>query len=132
MRVHGLAVAVLLTIACGPKAVPSAEPLRDGGDRVFVEAEVDTHPKPIDIPMPEYPEDLHRRGVEGNAVVEYVIAKDGRVEDATIRVLSATEPAFGKSASRVIREARFQPAQVGGQPVRIRWQQVIRFQIGSH
>jgi protein TonB len=104
----------------------------DGSDRVFVEGEVDTPPNPIAIPMPEYPEDLHRRGVEGNAVVSYVIAKDGRVEGASVRVLSATEPAFGRSASRVIREARFRPAQVGGLPVRIRWQQIIRFELASH
>jgi TonB family protein len=106
--------------------------LLDGDDRLYLEAEVERPPKPIDIPMPVYPQDLRRRGVEGNAVVEYVIAKDGRVEPGTVRVLSATDPAFGMSARRIFRDAQFRPAEVAGHPVRVRWQQVIRFLLSSH
>jgi outer membrane biosynthesis protein TonB len=64
--------------------------------------------------------------------LEYIVGADGRAEAASIRVTQASQPAFGESAVKAIREALFHPGVKGGRKVRTRVKQLTTFQVSSH
>lgn len=65
-----------------------------------------------------YPTRLLLRGIEGEAVVSFIIEMDGHVSSP--KILSTTHPDFGRATLRGARLMRFRPALLGGQPVRVR------------
>lgn len=65
-----------------------------------------------------YPTRLLLRGVEGQAIVTFIIEMDGRV--SSLKIVSSTHPDFGRATLRGARRMRFRPARLGGQPVRVR------------
>ena len=65
-----------------------------------------------------YPTRLLLRGIEGEAVVSFIIEMDGHVSSP--KLLSTTHPDFGRATLRGARLMRFRPALLGGQPVRVR------------
>ncbi|HEX5832132.1 MAG TPA: energy transducer TonB [Gemmatimonadaceae bacterium] len=91
-----------------------------------VEREVVPDPR---NPAPGYPALLRTRGVEGEAVLRFVVDTTGRVEPGSAVVLSADDPAFGVAVVRVLPRLRFAPARVGGRAVRQLVQQAFRFEL---
>jgi TonB family protein len=71
-------------------------------------------------PLPIYPELLRQAGVEGRVVLEATVDTLGRVEPASVVVVSATHPAFVAPARQALLATLFRPAQWGGQAVRMR------------
>jgi TonB family protein len=65
-----------------------------------------------------YPAGLMARGVEGRAVISFVIEMDGRI--SSLEVVSCTHPDFGRATLRGARRMRFRPALLGGKPVRVK------------
>lgn len=65
-----------------------------------------------------YPIGLMARGVEGRAVISFVIEMDGHV--SSLEVVSSTHPDFGLATLRGARRMRFRPALLGGKPVRVK------------
>lgn len=65
-----------------------------------------------------YPVGLMARGVEGRAVVSFVIEMDGHV--TSLEIVSTTHPDFGRATLRGARRMRFRPARLGGKPVRVK------------
>jgi TonB family protein len=72
-------------------------------------------PKPFVGPAPEYPAKLRRAKTKGEAVVSFVVSRNGRVLEPAI--VSATDPAFGESALAAARQWRFIPRIVNHAPV---------------
>lgn len=66
-----------------------------------------------------YPSRLRARGVTGRAMLQFIVAADGRVEAGSVKVLSATHPDFGEAAQRAVDRFRFTPAMVDGRAVRV-------------
>ncbi|HEX2092478.1 MAG TPA: TonB family protein [Longimicrobiaceae bacterium] len=66
-----------------------------------------------------YPPLLRESGVTGQAVLSFVIDATGRVETATVEVVSATHEAFGQASVQAAEKFRFRPARIGGRPVRV-------------
>jgi TonB family protein len=62
---------------------------------------------------PEYPEDLHARGVEGRVALMALVDSTGHVAEVSV-VESTGELAFEQSASEVVRMARFRPYRIAG------------------
>jgi TonB family protein len=79
---------------------------------------------------PAYPSDLAEAGVEGLVLATYVVDATGRVDTATIRIISSDHPGFTASVQTALGEMRFRPAKRRGQPVRQLVEQRFRFQIG--
>jgi TonB family protein len=71
--------------------------------------------KPFIDPAPEYPTEMYKKRVEGSAVLTFRITIDGSVEEP--EVTEASQPEFGSAALAVIRQWRFLPKVVDGQPV---------------
>ena len=67
---------------------------------------------------PAYPDSLFAFGIEGDAVAEFVVDTSGRPVLGTVKVQSATAPAFGVAVVRAVMVSRFLPARKDDRPVR--------------
>lgn len=81
-------------------------PLRVGGS---VEA-----PRPLVQPQPVYSQEAMAARVEGEVVLEVVVDEDGRVPDA--RIVKSI-PLLDQSAIDAVKQWRFVPARLNGEPV---------------
>lgn len=76
-------------------------------------------PEVLTGPLPVYPELLRRAGVQGQVVLEALVDTTGRVQPASISVVSATDPGFVAPARQALLATLFRPARVGGRAVRM-------------
>jgi len=76
---------------------------------------------------PSYPEMLKSSGVEGEALVQFVVDTTGRAELGSFKVLRATHDAFGQAVKASLPRMRFLPAEIGGRKVRMLVQQPFAF-----
>jgi protein TonB len=76
---------------------------------------------------PTYPEMLKSSGVEGEALVQFVVDTTGRAELGSFKVLRATHDAFGQAVKASLPRMRFLPAEIGGRKVRMLVQQPFAF-----
>lgn len=76
---------------------------------------------------PAYPEMLKASGVEGDALVQFVVDTLGRAEAGSFSVLQATHDAFGTAVRASLHRMRYLPAEAGGKKVRMLVQQRFAF-----
>lgn len=134
--VYGVAALLLLAVAC---EVPAPDPVAGDGagvekgpvdlSQIFVEAVVDQPPERISFPRPEYPRLLLQAGVEGLVTLEAIIDATGNVEANSVKVVNSTNRAFEAPAREAMRQARFRPGRVRGQPVRVLVHLPVGFQL---
>ena len=120
-----------LTLACGGARQARWAP-PEAAARIYEEAEVDQLPTMIRFPTPRYPADLRQREVAGWVELQYVIDPDGRVEPGSIRVVTATDGAFARSAVEAVKEALYEPGIRAGVRVRVRLKHVVHFRLRPH
>lgn len=76
--------------------------------------------------VPSYPEAARARGIEGQVVIEAIIARDGSVEPGVKIVQSI--PALDDAAIAAFRQWRFTPGRdASGRPLRVILQAPVRF-----
>ncbi len=80
--------------------------------------DLDEKPKVLAQVSPVYPRALKDDGLTGQAEIEFVIDRDGRV--LFPRIISASHEDFGWAAATAISQWRFQPPRRGGQVVAAR------------
>lgn len=115
----------LVILACkAPGPVAEAE------NAVSAAVSLDVSP-PVRISTPPipYPPLLRDAGVEGTAVLEFVVDATGRVDSASIVVISADHPAFELPAVTAIKRSEFRPARADGVAVPQRTRQTIAWGI---
>lgn len=78
---------------------------------------------------PQYPFELRRGGVQGEAIVDFVVASDGTVANA--KAVRATRPQFGDAAVAAVQHWHFRPALVDGSPVSCHMQIPIVFTLNN-
>ena len=66
-----------------------------------------------------YPSSYRLAGIQGQAVVQLVIDKEGRVEEEGMSIVNVTHPHFGPASRELVKLLRFEPATVNGRPVRV-------------
>lgn len=76
---------------------------------------------------PAYPEMLKSSGVEGEALVQFIVDTTGRAELGSFKVLRASHDAFGQAVRASLPRMRFLPAEIGGRKVRMLVQQPFAF-----
>ena len=77
-------------------------------------------PRLIDLPQMRIDADrgqLGPSGVHGRVVVRAVIDEGGRLEPASISLVTSSSSAFERAVREVLPQLRFRPAQAGSQPV---------------
>lgn len=98
--------------------------------RAYSELEVDsTALRDPDSEGPVYPADLLERGVEGRALVRFVVTADGSVDLGTFMVILSTDTLFTKAARDVLPRMKFRPAWFSGKPVSQLVEQEFTFRI---
>ena len=125
-----LVVGVLLVGACQSKPPRSAfvPPPPTG---ILNLSEVDQPPHTTGVmARPNYPVDLRRAGISGNATVRFIVTHDGRVIDVT--VIQATHPSFGDAAAKAVSKWRYKPAMKDGQPIACLLQVPIFFNLNTN
>lgn len=70
-----------------------------------------------DIPIPPFPDTVHRAGYEGKVVVAFIVEADGRVRQRRITVVSSTDPVLSRWACTSIPKMRLEPARDHGKKV---------------
>ncbi len=74
-----------------------------------------------------YPENLRKAGIEGEAVVEFVVGTNGDV--AGLRIVRATNREFAGAAALAVVRWKFRPGEIDGIPVNTRMQVPIVFKL---
>ena len=76
-----------------------------------------------------YPAEAQQNGIQGRAICQFVIEKDGRVSDVLI-IRSTGEPSLDKEAIRLIQSMpRWKPGMQRGKPVRVKYTVPINFRL---
>ena len=109
----------------GKSAEPAARP-----DNALFEYEVE---KPVsqapNSAVPAYPDILRQAGVEGSAIVSFVVDTTGRVDLTTFKVVHSTHELFSTAVRNALPRMRFIPAETSRGKVRQVVQQPFSFAI---
>lgn len=81
-------------------------------------------------PMP-YPAALKAAGVEGEVLVSFEVTTAGRADMSTLKILRSTHPMLDAAVTASLRDMRFVPAEVDGEPVRRQVQRTYSFHINK-
>lgn len=74
----------------------------------------------------QYPQEAREAGKEGRVVVEFIVEKDGSIDNA--KVLRSVDPLFDAEALRVINAMpKWHPGKIRGQLVRTRFRTAVDF-----
>ena len=76
----------------------------------------------------EYPELQRRAGVEGRAVLQFIVEKDGGVSELQV-IRSSGNDGLDRAAMAAVRPSRFEPGRVDGEPVRVRFAVPVTFRL---
>jgi TonB family protein len=102
------------------------------GDNALTVIEVDSEVvRDPTSAAPEYPAQLLAKGLEGWAMVRYVVDTLGQVDTLTYRVLQATHMGFARAVRLALPNMRFRPAIQSGNRVRQLVEQTFRFRISA-
>jgi protein TonB len=114
------------------KAEP-AGPSSSDGSPIKAEYTVFEVEKPVmqapNSASPVYPDILRQAGVEGEALVSFVVDTTGRVELSTFKVVRASHDHFAAAVKNALPRMRFIPAEIGDRKVRQLVQQPFSFAI---
>lgn len=95
---------------------------------ILSESETETPARSIEnSPKPKYPRELEKFKMEGSVLAQFVVDTTGRVVPGSFKVLRSQHPAFSDAVSDVVFRMIFEPARIGGQPVRQLVQQKFEF-----
>ena len=99
-------------------------------DNTYFEFQVE---KPVmqapNSPTPQYPDILRQAGVEGEALVSFVVDTSGRADVASFKVIRTTHELFATAVKNALPRMRFIPAEVGDKKVKQLVQQPFSFAI---
>jgi TonB family protein len=111
-----------------PRTNGSAVP-QPGPQRVRVGGNIRA-PRIVNRVSPEYPASMRDAGREGVVPLEAVIGRDGLVH--SVRVLSANiHPDFAVAAADAVRQWRFDPTLLNGQPVEVTMTVTVAFSLSD-
>jgi protein TonB len=105
-----------------PQMSKASQPLRihPGGNVI--------PPKLIYEPKPEYPQLARMARIEGAVELEAVISKDGTIEE--LKVLRG-HPLLVKAALEAVRQWRYQPTLLNGEPIEVLTEITVNFKLGE-
>ncbi len=115
MRKISLAVGALMLCATG--AYAQAQP----DTNAIAESAVEERPAmvPNSCQSPQYPLQLRQARVEGRVLLRFVVDESGRVDPASMAVVSATHSRFESPARQAMATCRFRPARMADRAVRV-------------
>ncbi len=85
-------------------------------DFIFDSLDLDRAPEVVARVNPEYPYHARERGIEGYVAVKVLVGKDGEVRQVNI-LKAKPQGMFEQAVRKAMTGWRFQPGEVGGEPV---------------
>jgi TonB family protein len=79
--------------------------------------------------QPHYPDDAKQARIQGQVVLQAVIDKNGDVEELT---LLSGHPMLAPAALEAVKQWKYKPYLLNGQPVKVETQIVVNFQLSGH
>jgi protein TonB len=76
-----------------------------------------------------YPEMARIAGINGDVLIQFVVAPDGSVRDLTVAQEKPSGLGFGEAGIEALKHMKFKPGKQRDKFVAVRMQQVIRFRI---
>jgi TonB family protein len=113
--------AVVITAAPAPNYYVNGSPAPEPAEpnQTFFEFQVEHQAKPLpDSPAPRYPDLLREAGVEGVVLAQFVLSTDGTADMSSFKVIRSTHDLFTETVRAALPNMRFEPALIGGRPVR--------------
>jgi protein TonB len=99
-----------------------------GGEPVPYDAAKMSEPKVIHRVAPQYPKDAKEEGVQGDVVVEAVIAEDGSVRET--HAVQGDDSRLVEAARTAVGQWRFEPVRdEDGKPIVVKFKVTIRFKL---
>lgn len=89
----------------------------------------ETVPDAVRIAIPDYPRDLARQNIEGDAFVVAVVGPHGAADERWVEVAYATNDGFAAPAVRAVLQSRFSSATRAGQPIAALVRMPFRFRL---
>src|SRR4051812_38843340 len=77
--------------------------------QVYSSTQLDDPASVVNMPSPRYPPAMLAAGVAGKVVLQFIIDAEGKAEASSIKVISATAPAFVEPAKEAVLKATFKP-----------------------
>lgn len=93
--------------------------------RMHTLRELDQIPTPIVVRNPSYPEELEKKGIKGEVTVNFYIDETGSVRIPSVN--ADQNPVLAPIAIDALRQWRFEPPRVKGNPVLVKASQPFRF-----
>ena len=78
---------------------------------------------------PHYPEDARQARIQGTVVLKALIDTNGDVEDLT---LVSGHPLLAPAALEAVKQWKYKPYLLNGQPVKVETQIMVNFQLAAH
>lgn len=98
---------------------PASESAAANHAKNSVDVETYTPPKGLKMQQPRYPRQALSRAMEGYAIVNLMVAADGRPYEVTVS--ESSNRIFERAAIRAIEESEFAPAVIGTGPSTRGW-----------
>ncbi len=76
---------------------------------------------------PEYPEAARAKGIEGTVVLDAVISVEGA--PLSLKVISSPDPILSDAATQAVREWRYKPTLLNGEPIEVVTTITVRFEL---
>ncbi len=111
-----------LTLALSEATMPEAL------DAIDI-SKLDVRPVAVFQARPQYPAELRRKGIRGEAVVDFIVTVDGDVRNAS--VLRATHPEIGDAALAAVAQWKFKPGMLRGRVVNTHMQVPVVFTLNE-
>ncbi len=125
----GTAAPVSAAAGAGGGGAAPASPTSNGeGEAIWGPGDVDVPPQPLATPQPAFPSAAEKLGLSADVVLTLVIELDGRVSHVDTHCVGC-DASFLRSTRETARTWRFVPARLHGQPVRVRVEQRIHFDL---
>ena len=115
-----LACALALSLPGGGAAIGAQE---DGPIYMSTEVQPPVRARYVE---PDYPDELKRARIEGHVDLEIVVGRSGAVED--VRIIRSN-PAFDEAAVKAVKQWKFKPALLRGNPVKVFMTVVVQFKV---
>ena len=100
------------------------------GEPVRYDEQTMNEPKKVHHVTPTYPEDAKEEGVQGDVVLDAVIAEDGSVRET--RVLKGEDARLVGAAQDAVGQWRFEPVRdAKGRPIQVLFTVTVRFMLAD-
>jgi TonB family protein len=118
-------VEAILKRSINPEIMKSVDP-----DTIYTLSEVEIPPKVVYTVPPRYPIEAYKNNISGYVKLKYVVTKEGKTKDITIKEASP-KGVFEAAAIQAVEQYRFNPAVKKGQAVNVSVNMPIQFDVNT-